>query len=159
MFEGMFTRPNVNNKQSRGATPALSRPTPSNASTSPMPSAGPIQLPTPLVPAKDETLQKVIQEYINQLSDEDKTAFHNAPNIMERLQEVQGNDKSLISSSLITRVEKVLQCVKSFMGSLGIFIQHSPEISSLVVGGVNCVLTVCTSSAYSTCSILYVTLC
>ena len=40
-------------------------------------------------------------------------------------------------------MEKVLQCVKSFMGSLVVFIQHSPQISSLVVGGVNCILTVC----------------
>ena len=31
------------------------------------------------------------------------------------------------------------------MGSVAICIQHSPEISSLVIGGVNCILTVRTS--------------
>ena len=97
-------------------------------------------LPTPSVPAKsDEILQKAIQE---RLSDDDMTAFQSAPEIMERLREMQGNGKSLISSSLTTRVGNVLQCVKSFMGSLAVFVQQHPELSSLVVGGVNCVLTV-----------------
>ena len=44
------------------------------------------------------------------------------------------------------RVRKVLKCVSHFMGSIGIFIQSNPEISSLVVGGVNCILTVSTCS-------------
>ena len=106
-----------------GATPAPSRPTSSH---------GPM----------DETLQKVIQEHVKKLSDDDKTAFHSASDIIVRLQEMQGIGKPAISGSLMSRVEKVLQCVKGFMGSLGIFIQQSPEISSLVVGAVNCILTV-----------------
>ena len=98
------------------------------------------ELPTPPVPAKsDEVLQKAIQE---RLSDDDMAAFQSAPDIIERLQEMQGNGKSLISRPLTTRVENVLQCVKSFMGSLAVFVQQHPELSSLVVGGVNCVLTV-----------------
>ena len=105
------------------------------------------QLLTPPVPAiKDEALQKAIQGYVNKISDEDKEAFRSAPDIIEQLENMQCNKKTLVSSSLMDRVEKVLQCVKHFMGSLGIFIQHSPEISSLVVGGVNCILTVGTSS-------------
>ena len=107
-------------------TPTPSRPKSSHASVGPM----------------DQAFQKAIQEYANNLSDDDKTAFLSAPNVIERLQEMQCNSKSLFSSSLTTRVEKVLQCVKGFMVSLGIFIQHSPEISSLAVGGVNCILTV-----------------
>ena len=118
-------------------------------STGPLPTLSPVHVPSmnlqPSFPAmRDETLQQAIQEYVGKLSDDDKAAFKSAPDIMERLQEMQGNGKSLISSSLTTRVEKVLQCVKGFMGSLVIFIQQSPEISSLVVGGVNCVLMVST---------------
>ena len=117
---------------SGGAVATLSQPN-SNAFVSPM----------------NEALQKAIQKYQRELSEDDKVAFQSAPNIMERLQEMEGNGKPLISSSLATRVEKVLQCINKFMGSLGIFIQHSPEISSLVVGGLNCILMV------GTCSIFY----
>ena len=102
--------------------------------------SGNLQLPTP--PVKDETLQKAIQDYVSNISAHDKAAFQSAPNILERLQEMQDNGKFLVSESLTSRVEKVLQCLKSFMGSLTIFIGHSPEISSLVVGGVNCILVV-----------------
>ena len=142
----MSTPTNVNYGQPRAATPTPSRPTSSYASGSPMHAAGAhsvnLQLPTlntPTVPAKNKALQTAIQKYEG-LSDDDKAAFLSAPNVIERLQEMQHNGK--ISSSLTTRVEKVLQCIKNFMGSLGILIQQSPEISSLVVGGVNCILTV-----------------
>lgn len=116
--------------QSRAATPTQSRPTSSHAFARPM----------------DETLQKVVQEYVEQkLTDDDKEAFESSSDIIEHLQEMQSNSKSLVSSSITDRVSKVLQCVKGFMGILSIFIQQSPEISSLgglVVGGVNCILKV-----------------
>lgn len=132
--------------QSGAATPAPTQPTPTHAAGT-QPTS--FQFPAPLVqPKQDEVLQKAIQEYVKQLSDDDKAAFQSAPDILEHLQEMQRNGKSLISSSLTARVEKVLQCVKHFMSSLGLFIQHSPQVSSLVVGGVNCILTVSTSSAY-----------
>lgn len=138
-----------NSGQSSGATPAPPQPTSSHASAGPVHAAGAnsgnLQFPTPQIPArKDEALQKAIR-YVKELSEDDKEAFRSAPNIMERLQKVQENGKTLVSSSLTSRVEKVLQCLKSFMGSLAIFIGHSPMISSLVVGGVNCILMVGTS--------------
>ena len=103
----------------------------------------------------DEAFQKAVQQYMKQLPDDDKTAFLSAPDVIEHLQEMQCNNKSLISSSLTTRVEKVLQCVKGFIGSLGICIQHNPEISSLVVGGVNCILTVGTTYKQYLVTIIY----
>ena len=99
--------------------------------------------PTASSPA-GEVLKRAIQEYVNQLSDGDKEAFQSAPDIIERLQE---SDKSLIPSSLTTRVKNVLQCVKSFMSCLASFTQFSPEILFLAVGGVNCILTVGTRTA------------
>ena len=122
----------LNYGQSREVTPTPSRPTSSHASAGPM----------------DRTFQKAIQGYVNKLSDDDKTAFLSAPNVIERLQEMQCNGKSLISSTLTSRVEKVVRCVKGFMGSLGIFIPHGPDISLLVIGGVNCILMVGTSSTF-----------
>ena len=95
--------------------------------------------------SRDETLQKTIQEYVEKLPDDDKEAFKSAPDIIERLQEMQSKRKSLISSSLTSRVEKVLQFVNSFMVALSNFTQQSPEIS-LVVGGAKCILTVRPSS-------------
>ena len=158
MLERMsHTGTNLNYGQSSGVTPTPSRPTASHASASPTHTTGVhsvnLPLPTPLVLAKkDEALEKAIQEYVKKLSDDDKAAFqdafYSAPNIVEHLQEMQCNGKIPTTSSLTSRVEKVLQCVKTFMDSLAIFIQHSPEISSLVVGGVKCILTVGTSSTY-----------
>ena len=153
-------------------TPTASQPTSSPSSTGPIHSAGPMhssgpvqatgahsmstQLPAPpMLAKKDEALEKAIQKYLEELSDDDKKAFMSAPDVIERLQEMEGNGKSIIPSSLTTRVEKVLQCVKHFMGSLGIFIQHSPEISSLVVGGINCILTVGTSCYSSKHGLIY----
>ena len=68
-----------------------------------------------------ESFRIATQEYMERLPDDDKTAFLSAPNVIEHLQEVEHNGKSLISGSLTSRAEKVLQCVQSFMDSLGIF--------------------------------------
>ena len=150
----MSFRPNfsisslLNHGQPGGATstPALSQQASGHVTTGPMYVAGaqPMnpQLSQPLLPAGCGVLQEAIQKYIPQLSDEDRAAFISAPDIMERLQDLQSNHKSALPSSLTTRVERVLQCIKHFMGSLSIFIQQHPETSALVVGGVNCILTV-----------------
>lgn len=149
MFEGMSSRTNhlggnlpLNHGQPRGVTSTPCQ------STSIHVSASPINVPgAPPVPT-NEALQKAVQKYVKALSDEDKEAFRSAPDIMEQLEKIQCNRKHLISSSLTTRVEKVLQCIKTVMSSLGIFIQHNPEISSLVVGSVNCIMTV-SATCYS----------
>ena len=122
---------NLNHGQPGGASTIPLRPSPSHAA------AG----------SRDETLQKAIQEYVEKLPDDDKEAFKSAPDIIERLQEMQSKRKSLISSSLTSRVEKVLQFVNSFMVALSNFTQQSSEIS-LVVGGAKCILTVCPSNIY-----------
>ena len=106
------------------------------------------RLPAFSVPLKNEAFQKAIQEYVDNLSDDDKVAFHSATDVMEKLGELQ-QGTTRISSSHATRmqkVQKVLQCLNQFLGSIRICIQHSPEISSLVVGGLNCILTVSTYS-------------
>ena len=120
---------NLNVGQSRGASAILLPPSSSHAATGSM----------------DGILQKAIQKYIQKLLEDDKAAFQSSPDIIERLQEMQSNGKSLISSSLTSRVEKVLQFVNNFMGALSNFTQQSSEIS-LVVGGVKCILTVCISN-------------
>ena len=103
------------------------------------------QPPTASMPTKNKAFERAVavalQKHIDKLSDDDKAAFRSAKDVMERLGELQ-QDRSRISDSHTTRVQNVLQCVKQFLGSTTICIQHSPEISSLVVGGLNCVLTV-----------------
>ena len=99
------------------------------------------------VPAKSEAFQKAIHEYIDKLSDDDKKAFQSATDVMEQVGGVLQQGKSLIAGSHTTRMEKVhkvFQCVKGFLVSVAICIQHDPKISSLVVGGLNCILTVST---------------
>lgn len=66
---------------------------------------------------------------------------------MQELKAIDEADaKASVSRSFGSRVEKILQCIKQFVGTVGIFIQYSPEISSLVVGGLNCVLLVCSKT-------------
>lgn len=96
------------------------------------------------VPMMNNAFLKAIQEHINTLSDEDKAAFQSATDVMEKLRKFQ-HAKSRISGSpaaLTQKVQKALQCVKQFLAPVAICIQHHPEISSLVVGGLHCVLTV-----------------
>ena len=97
--------------------------------------------PTVCTPVRSEAFQKAIQEYIDNLSDDDRAAFQSATDVMEKLQDLDQR-KTLISSSHTKKAQQVLQCMKQFLGSVSICIQHSPEISSLVVGGLNCILTV-----------------
>ena len=99
------------------------------------------QPPTVPMPAKNEAFERAVvvalQKHINSLSDDDKVAFQSATDVMKKLGGLQ-HDRPHVSD----KVQKVLQCVKKFLGSVAICIQHSPEISSLVVGGLNCALTV-----------------
>ena len=92
------------------------------------------------VPVKNEAFQTAIQEYIDKLPDDDKVAFHSATDVMEKLAELQSHISS--PHTRMQRVQKVLQCVKQFLGSIAIYIEHHPKISTLVVGGLHCVLTV-----------------
>ena len=100
MFEGMSTSrsgTNLNYGQPRGASPTASRPTSSHATVGPLRSSSPVhaagaysvnlKLPAP-VPAQDEALQMAIQEYVRELSDNNKAAFQSAPNIIEHLHEM-----------------------------------------------------------------------
>lgn len=136
-----------NDKSSRGASPAPSRP------ASPAPS-GPASTHSVMgpVPSKNKAFEGAValmlQNHIDSLSDDDKKAFQRASvvDVMEELRKAQ-HSTSGISDSL-SRVQKALKFVDRFMGSLAIFIQQSPEISSLVVGGLNCILMVCISSSH-----------
>ena len=105
----------------------------------------PFNLPPPVLSrnrAFDRAVEVVQQKHFN-LSDDDRAAFQSASDVdvMEELRRAQ-HGASRISDSL-TRAQKVLESVNRLMGPLAIFIQHSPEISSLVVGGLKCILMVC----------------
>ena len=96
---------------------------------------------TPISAARCEAFEQAIKKFNGTLSDEDKEAFQSASDIMERLHSMQSDQNSRISNSHILRARKILQCMQHFMGSISIFIQAKPGVCSLVVGGVNCVLT------------------
>ena len=132
----------LSHDQSKGVASTPSR-SPSHAAIGPVAAAG-VQAENPDLPtpAKNGALEKAIQEYVSRLSNDDMAAFQSAPDIVEHLQEMQLNNKPCISNSLTTRVQRVLQDIGGFMDSLGNFIQLSPEISTLGVGGCNYILTV-----------------
>ena len=95
------------------------------------------------IAVKSEGLQQEIQKYIDKLSNDDKLAFRSATDIMDKLGQQQWG-KFRITCFHITRMQGVLQCVDQFLGSIAICIQYDLRISSLVVGGLNCILGVST---------------
>lgn len=121
---------------------------PANA-TGPQPliQASNFQTPAIPIPVKNEAFQKAIQEHVDNLSDDDKVAFQSATDVIQKLGELQRGKSRIFRSqtsetTYIQKVQRVLQCVKQFIGSIAICIQHSPQISALVVGGLNCILSV-----------------
>ena len=100
--------------------------------------------PQPLaiaVPLEYEAFQKAILECLDNLSDDDKAAFRSAKDVMEKLGELQ-QGKCRTHTTCTQKVQKVQKYVRQFLTSVAICIQHHPEISSLVVGGLNCILTI-----------------
>ena len=100
------------------------------------------QSPTIFMPGKNDAFHKAIQEYIDNLSDDDRVAFQSATDVIKKLEELQQSIPRISYTTQMHKVQKVLQCVKQFLASIAICVQHSPEISSLVVGGLHCILTV-----------------
>ena len=104
--------------------------------------------PAVLEPAKNETFQREIQAYINEKLPEDiKKDFQSASDIMETLQRMQhhqsgSGSQMRISNSTSDRVKKVLQCLRHFTGSVENCVRHSSDISSIIIGGANYILTV-----------------
>ena len=127
-------------------------PIPTLASTSRLAlSSTPASTPNPqsfaiYKPVKKKAFQQAIQEYIDNLSFDDKIAFQSATDVMETIGVLQKykSRTSRYRTSQIQKMQKALKCVKLFLGSVAICIQQNPEITSLVVGGLNCILTVST---------------
>ena len=88
---------------------------------------------------------KTMQDYVDNLSHDDKEAFRSAPDIIGKLWELQRSQPH-ITGPLTNRVQKVVQCMKNFMMSIISVVQPRSEICSLVVDGANSVLTVSAST-------------
>lgn len=74
-----------------------------------------------------------LKERIDGLSDDYKTAFQSATDVTEKLSGLQQGEP--FASDLIVRVQTVQE-------SFAIWVQHTPDIYSIVVGGLNYVMTV-----------------
>lgn len=62
---------------------------------------------------------------------------------MQKMKEMDDtHSQSSLSRSFGARIQDVLACMQHFIGSVTICIQCSPEITSLIIGGVNCILLV-----------------
>lgn len=123
------------------ASPHTTLPGPAHAAATQPLNIKPLAPVPPKNQAFENAIKVILQKHAN-LSDGDKQAFQSASylDVMAELRRAQ-QGTSDISGSL-TRVQKVLDCINRFMGPLATFIQHSPEISSLVVGGLSCILIV-----------------
>lgn len=93
----------------------------------------------PVYSAFEQALQKCVAD----LSEDDKAAFKSAEDVMRKIQLLNKvGSKLRLESGLSDRVQKVLDFVRQFTNLIQTFVRYSPEISSLAVGGVNCVLSV-----------------
>ena len=98
----------------------------------------------PVTQPPDNAIQEAIQKYVDELSDEDKTAFLSPADIMTRIQEFNKPDASIrLSGPLNARVARVIQGIKQFLTSVSIFTQQGPSFVSLAIGGANYIMTVC----------------
>lgn len=78
-----------------------------------------------------------------QLSEDDRTAFQSATDIMQIMQTMDAeNAQGSVSRTFGARIQKTLNFIRAFLKSVEICIQHSLEVSSLVVGGFHCALSV-----------------
>lgn len=137
-------------KTSRETSPAPSRPASSPGPSGPAPTKAtpqPSNVQPPLAPvlSKNKAFEMavaVILQKHSDLSEDDKKAFQSASDIdvIKELNKAQHG--TLLISGSLSRVQKVLECVDRLMGPLKIFIQHHPDISALVVGGLKCILMV-----------------
>ena len=105
------------------------------------------QLLTVSSPVNNVAFQKAIRDYVESLSDDDQVAFQSATDVMEKIQMLHYGS-SCQSSSRIQKVKRVLECMKLFLKPIAIYSQKAPDISSFVVGGFNCILTVSTSTPF-----------
>src|SRR5258705_3133360 len=94
-------------------------------------------------PVACEAFKEALEQYTNKLSDGDKAAFHSGSDVMNEIHRLNNESSKIrVTNAHGERIQKILHFIKQFMGTLAIFIQHSPEFSALAVGGVNCVLLV-----------------
>lgn len=94
-------------------------------------------------PPRNVAFAQALQEHINGLKEDEKAAFqHASRGISEKniLHGLQGLGDDHMQNSLLRRhsesLTKFLGLLDRFLGGVGIAIQQSPDVSSLVVGGV-----------------------
>ncbi|KAF8463704.1 hypothetical protein BDZ91DRAFT_796249 [Kalaharituber pfeilii] len=93
----------------------------------------------PLNPlAGDEIFREQLSKCQNTLTEAQKNAFlgASASTILDMIAELDNqHSQSSITRKYATKVKGFLQVADNYLNALGIIIQHSPEFSSLVVGG------------------------
>lgn len=103
---------------------------------------------TPSATIRNLAFSLALKKHTDTLSPGELHAFNTAANITPEtlLKQVQTFDEAHRQESRFRecapRVEGVLKILDRYLGPLAIFIGHSPEISSLVVGGVKLIVDV-----------------
>ncbi|TGZ77426.1 hypothetical protein EX30DRAFT_366680 [Ascodesmis nigricans] len=92
------------------------------------------------LPANQAFLQ-AIKRYELRLSEDERADFSSPIDVLMKVRAIDEthNEKS-VSRRFAARIEKVLKGLNSYMDIVQTMVQHSPEISSLVVGGVMFIL-------------------
>ncbi|KAF8470558.1 hypothetical protein BDZ91DRAFT_791533 [Kalaharituber pfeilii] len=88
--------------------------------------------------AGDEIFQEQLSKCQNTLTEAQRRAFlgASATSILDMIAELNNqHSKNSITRKYTTKVKGFLQVADNYMNAIGIMIQHSPEFSSLIVGG------------------------
>lgn len=65
---------------------------------------------------------------------------------MNKIRAMDGkHGQASLSRDFGARIERILHVVKAFVAVVGPCVQYSPQITSIVIGGLNCVLSVSAS--------------
>ena len=106
----------------------------------------------PATPLRNLALELAIQKYIDKIPDVEKQAFRDAfANLSQDtlLSEVAAIDEADKHNSVrrrhADRILKFLDFLDRFMGLAAIGVQKSPEISSMIIGGVRIVINLATA--------------
>ncbi|PGG98467.1 hypothetical protein AJ80_09528 [Polytolypa hystricis UAMH7299] len=98
---------------------------------------------------QNAALELAIRKHLDQLSDDEKDAFQNAAisltedGLLDQVRHLDTDHKAVsVFRHRAEQISKLFRFLDLFMGGITVSIQHSPEISSLIIGGIRLVLDI-----------------
>lgn len=98
--------------------------------------------------AAKDAFTLALERHIETLTDEEKAAFSqigdmNTESLLQAVEKLDAEHQAgSTSRRCATKIKGFLDAVNGYLNALAVMVQHSPEISSLIVGGLRLVVDV-----------------